>query len=171
MIRTPRNLVDGSFLHRFRRRRGRLSLRGRLVGLRKHGLLSRAEHGEEVDGGHLEAAEEAAEEALVGLRPGGHGLELREVVGAVEAALVDGAGEVVELQLPLLLEVAVGLERRRDLVGPHEEPGVHAPRAGLERLPPRPRHGGRHFGVLRHHQPRSGPWAGAMRGCCAAVPP
>jgi hypothetical protein len=120
-----------------RRREGitslvRLCLRGRLVR-----LLSRAEDGEDVDGGHLEAAEEV----LVGLRPGGHGLELGKVVGPVEPALVDGAGEVVELQLALLLEVAVRLQRRRDLVGPHEEPRVHSPRgdgAPPTACPPRP---------------------------------
>jgi hypothetical protein len=64
-------------------------------------------------------------EVLVGLEfARRHGLELREVDGTIEAALVDGAGEVVELEPPLLLEVAVGPERRRDLIGSHEEPRV-----------------------------------------------
>uniref|UniRef100_A0A8R7JVV8 Uncharacterized protein n=1 Tax=Triticum urartu TaxID=4572 RepID=A0A8R7JVV8_TRIUA len=145
--------MEGSLLRR--RSRSRL-LGGRLLGLR-HGLLARAEGGEDGDGGHLEAPEEV----LVGLHPGGHGLELREVVGAVEAALVDGAGEVVELEAPLLLEVAVGAERRRDLVGAHEEPGVHAAGAGAERLPARALDRRREVRVLGDQQPRRGGERGA----------
>jgi hypothetical protein len=106
---------------------------------------------------------------LVGLRPGGHGLELGKVVGPVEAALVDGAGEVVEL--PLLLEVEVRLQRRRDLVGPHEEPRIHPPRAGTERLPPRARHCRRHVRVLvTSSRAVGGSDARTLRSCATVSP-
>ncbi|RRT67806.1 hypothetical protein B296_00038912, partial [Ensete ventricosum] len=53
-----------------------------------------------------------------------------EVVGPVEVALEDGAGEVIEGEVEIALEVVVGPESRGDLVGVDEELGVHALGAG-----------------------------------------
>lgn len=88
----------------------------------------------------------------VNLSARGQGFEVLNLIGAVKLAFENGAGEVVVLELLLLLEVPVGLDGGRDLLGVDEEPHVHALHAGLQRLPGRAFHGLVNERVLRHDQ-------------------
>ncbi|RWW06720.1 hypothetical protein GW17_00029932 [Ensete ventricosum] len=115
------------------------------------GSLQDAEKGH---GGRLQAAKEVS----VRLHPRGHGLHGLEVVGAVEVALEDGAGEVIEGEVEIALEVVVGPESRGDLVGVDEELGVHALGAG-----PGTGNGLLNQGVLGHDQLGRG-WERSLEG-------
>lgn len=88
----------------------------------------------------------------VNLSARGQGFEVLNLIGAVKLAFENGAGEVVVLELLLLLEVPVGLDGGRDLLGVDEEPYVHALHAGLQGLPGRALHRLVDECVLRHDQ-------------------
>ncbi|KAG6501020.1 hypothetical protein ZIOFF_040885 [Zingiber officinale] len=80
----------------------------------------------------------------------------KSIVGPIETALKDGAGEVIEGELEFPMEVTAGLDGGRDLVRVHEEPGVHPLGAGLKGLPPGAGDGLLHKRILGNDELRSG---------------
>lgn len=84
----------------------------------------RLENGNKFSSRGLKSGDEGGSRALqspqesgVNLGAGGEGFEVLNLIGAVKLALKNGAGEVVVLELLLLLEVPKGLDGKRNIPG------------------------------------------------------
>lgn len=88
------------------------------------------------------------------ISPRRHRFDNLIILRSVQLLLEHGPAQVVVEQLLLLLETHERLQRRGDVLGLHEDPGVHAFHTRLQGLPLGPFQGLEDQRVLRHEELR-----------------